>query len=282
VTATAVTWWLGVRRGLLPRRALYMVFGVGALVSRLVLPGDASRLVVGAGIALELGMLALISVRAPRFVRRLRRGAGLPTLLRIADALEEVGVPRRLARIMTTELTAFGLALTGWFRRAPQGGYSVHRTHMTLAFHVVFGGLIVVETFLFHLLLARVSEVGAWVATGSSIYVLIWLMGDAHGLRLGRVRIDRDAVVIEIARRWAAIVPRRTITAVRRVTAAPDGALDLALETPTVVLELSAPITARGPFGLTRTGTVVALTIDDAEGFIAALERPSGDDTLAR
>jgi hypothetical protein len=281
VTATVVTWWLGVRHGLVPRRGLYVVFAVGALASHLVLPVGSSRLALGAGIALELCTLALIGMRARRLLRRLRRGAGLPMLLRLADALEDVGVPRRLARIMSTELTTFGMALTGWFRRAPRDGYSIHRTHLTLAFHVVLGGMIVLETFIFHLLLARVSEVGAWIATGSSIYALIWLAGDAHGLRLGRIRIERDAVVIEIARRWAAIVPRRAITAVRRVTAAPEGvsgvALDLALETPTVVLYLSAPITARGPFGLTRTGTVVALTIDDAEGFVAALEWGLGE-----
>jgi hypothetical protein len=38
-------------------------------------------------------------------------------------------------------------------------------------------------------------------------------------------------------------------------------------------LELSAPVTARGPFGRTRTGTRVAITIDDPAGFVAALAR---------
>lgn len=271
VTATVVTWWLGVRRGLVSRRALYVVFGLGALASRLILPAGSSRLALGVGVAVELCALALIAVRAPRLIRGLRRRAGLPMLIRLADALEDVGVPRRLARIVTTELTTFGVALTGWFRHAPRDGFTVHRTHLTLAFHVVIGGLVALETVVLHVLLARVTDVGAWIATGSSIYALIWLAGDAHALRLGRIRIEREAVVIEIARRWAAVIPRHAIVEVRRATAVPDGALDLALETPTVVIELSAPVTARGPFGLARTGTQVALTIDDAAGFVAAL-----------
>jgi len=178
-----------------------------------------------------------------------------------------------VARILTTELTTTTLALTGWFRRGPRHGFSVHRTHCTLAFHVVLSLMLALETIVLHLLLAQVSLLGAWIATGSSIYALIWLAGDAHALRLCRIRVEPEAVVIEIARRWAAVIPRHTITAARRETALAEGALDLAIETPTIALELSAPITARGPFGLTRTGTRVALTIDDAAGFLAALER---------
>ena len=43
-------------------------------------------------------------------------------------------------------------------------------------------------------------------------------------------------------------------------------------------LELSESITARGPFGLTRTGTRIALTVDDAAGFAAALGGGAGGD----
>lgn len=280
LTATAATWWLGVRRGGLPRRAPLVVFAVGALTARLLLqaklPG-APRLALGAVLALELATLALIAARARRLVRALRRGAGRPAILRIADALEDVGIPRRLARILTTELATMSLALTGWVRRAPRTGFSVHRTHASLAIHAVLVFLIALETIALHLLLARASELAAWISTGCSIYAVLWLVGDAHALRLGRIRVERDELVIEIARRWAAIVPRRAITAARRETAiAPDAAartLSLAIEAPTVALELAEPVTARGPFGLTRTGTRIALTVDDPAGFLAALER---------
>ena len=63
------------------------------------------------------------------------------------------------------------------------------------------------------------------------------------------------------------------IAAVRRAEAVAPGAIDLAIENPTVELELSAPVTVRGPFGLTRTGARLALTVDDADGFVAALGR---------
>ena len=273
VTAAAATWWLGVRCGWLSRRAPFVVFGVGALTARLVLSIEASRLALGIGVGLELIAIAMTAVRARRLIRRMRRDADLPMIIRLADGLEDIGIPRRLARILTTEISTTGLALTGWFRRAPRHGFTVHRTHCSLAVHAVIAGLIALETIAFHLLLAQATVVGAWIATGSSIYALLWLVGDAHALRLGRIRVERDAVVIEIGRRWAAIIPRRTIVAVHRETALADGTVDLAIETPTVALELSAPITARGPFGRTRTGARLALTIDDAAGFIAALDR---------
>jgi hypothetical protein len=277
LTAAAATWWLGVRGAGLPRRTPLVVFGAGVLTARLLLPAPAAHLALGAGLALELLVFATVVVRAPRLLRRLREGADLPLLLRLADALEDVGVPRLIARILTTEIATTGLALTGWFRRAPRTGFTVHRTHCAIASNVVLIGLVALETFVVHLLLARVSPVAAWIATACSIYALLWLIGDAHALRLGRIRVERDAVVIEIARRWAAVIPRRAIVAVHRETAVAPGAvdrtIDLSIETPTVVLELSAPATARGPFGLTRTGARVALTVDDPAGFAAALER---------
>lgn len=284
LTATAATWWLGVRRAGLPRRAPLAVFAVGALTARLLLSTrlpDAPRVALAAVLALELATLALIAARARRLIRSLRRGAGLPAILRIAGALEDVGIPRRLARILTTELATLPLALTGWVRRAPRAGFSIHRTHCSLAIHAVLVFLIALETIALHLLIARATEIGAWISTGCSIYAALWLVGDAHALRLGRIRVERDALVIEIARRWAAVVPRRAITAARRETAiARDargrptaGTLDLAIETPTVALELAEPVTARGPFGLVRTGTRIALTVDDPAGFLAALER---------
>jgi hypothetical protein len=281
LTAAAATWWLGVRGAGLPRRAPLVAFGAGALTARLVLPAQAAHLALGAGLALELLVAATVVVRAPRLVRRLRRDAGLPLILRLGDALEDIGIPRPFARILTTELATLPLALTGWFRRAPRAGFTVHRTYCTLATHVVLIGLIAAETVALHLLLGRASPIAAWIATASSIYTLLWLIGDAHALRLGRIRVEPGVVIVEIARRWAVVIPRDAIVAVHRETAAAPGAvdreiestLDLSIETPTVTLELTAPITARGPFGRTRTGARVALTVDDPAGFAAALAR---------
>jgi hypothetical protein len=273
VTAAAATWWLGVKRGRLSRRAPLVVLGAGALTVRLALPA-AAEVGVAIAIAAELGLLAVIAARAPRLVRGLRRDAHRPAILRIGDGLEEIGIPRRLARILTTEATTLGLALTGWFRRAPRGGFTVHRTHTTLAFHAVFAGLVVLEAAAFHILLAQVTPVGAWIATATSLYALLWLLGDAHALRLGRIRVEPGELVIEIARRWAVVIPRHAITAVRRATEVAEGVVDLAIETPTVELELAAPVTARGPFGIERTGARLALTVDDAAGFMAALGWP--------
>ena len=273
VTAAAATWWLGVRGGRLPGQAPFVVLGAGVLTARLLLPAEAARVAIGIGIGLEAIVLATIAARIPRLIRGLRRAAHLPALLRLAEGFESAGVPRWLAGILATEASMLGLALTGWIRRAPRHGFTVHRTRCAIAIDVVIAGMIVLETIVTHLLLARVSPVAAWISTGCSAYALLWLVGDAHALRLGRVRIERDDLVIEVARRWAAVIPRRTIVAVRPATAVAGGAIDLAIEEPTVEIELSAPVTARGPFGRTRTGTRVALTIDDAAGFVAALAR---------
>jgi hypothetical protein len=271
VTATAATWWLAVRPGLLPRRALIAVFAVGALVARLVLAGDASHVAFAAVATLELFVMALAVIRMRRLVRRYRATAGTPLIIRLADALEHIGMPRVVARIATTELVTLPMGLIGWFRRAPRDGFSSHRTHLTLAIHVVLVLLVALETLALHIVIVRASPLWAWISTGSSIYFALWLLGDMQALRLGRVRVSESALTVEIGRRWAVVVPRDAIVAVHRATACPEGAANLALETPTVVVELTAPVTVRGPFGKTRRGAQLALTIDDPDRFIAAL-----------
>ncbi len=68
VTATAATWWLGVRRGLLSQGAPFVVLGVGVLTARLVLPAEAAHVAFGIGVGIEALVLATIVVRAPRLI----------------------------------------------------------------------------------------------------------------------------------------------------------------------------------------------------------------------
>ena len=135
----------------------------------------------------------------------------------------------------------------------------------------LIGFLVIGETVATHLLLALWSPLAAWIATASSAYLLLWVIADTQAIRLYPVRISGTTLHVRLGVRWRAAIPRAQIASVTEIRAVPEGALDLALFEPTVLVTLRTPVELRGLLGKTRRGDRIALTIDDPEAFIAAV-----------
>jgi hypothetical protein len=224
------------------------------------------------GLLAELALAIWLIIRLRRVARVVRRrradGHGLTAAL---DA-GLIGMVRfrALASGLAMEVSAFTLALTGWFRRAP-AGFSMHRRSSYVAVVGVLLFLAAVESAAAHLLLATwVSPIAAWVATGLAIYGVTWLLGDTHAVRLSPLRFAPAGLIIEKGVRWHLVVPREDIAAATPIEGPVAGALDLSLLGPNLLLTLHRPAQARGPFGITRSATQVALSVDDRAAFTAA------------
>jgi hypothetical protein len=238
--------------------------------------------VVGIGWALlEVALAVLLVVRVRRLVRRARElragGAAAPEAVEVA--LGEVLHAPRLAAFFVTEVRAVWLALTGWFRRPPADGYSFHRACRWTIVVGTLSFLLVVETAGLHVLISRWSPLAAWIATGLSIYALLWIAGDTHALRLSRLRVTPEALLVEIGLRWRAVVPLAAIASVApldaRLPKAPD-VLRGELLHPAVLVTLREPVRARGPLGTVRSVTSISLGLDDPAGFRRALAEAIG------
>ncbi len=286
VTAALATWWLGVRRGALPRRAPFVVLALGFLAARLILPADAREglvvLRVAWGVA-ELGVLLVVVAQVGRIRRRARalRSAGTPSI----DALEQALAPAvgsLPARLLATELSVLGFALAGWRRPTPPEDartFSMHRRcHQALVAGVVVF-LILGEAAALHLLVARLSPVTAWVLSASSVWFALWLIGDAHAVRLQPLRLVADGLAVGVGIRWRAFVPYRAIASIEPAGDAQRGSTTLAatvMRAADVRLVLSHPLEARGPFGRTRRFDALLLTVDRPDELIAAVRAAIG------
>ena len=103
-----------------------------------------------------------------------------------------------MAAIFASELAVVGLALTGWFRRPQRGAMSMRSTGW-LTIVGVIGFLMVVETVVLHVVLTMVwSPIAAWVATGSSAYMLLWLIGDAQAVDMARESMESVRVCADL------------------------------------------------------------------------------------
>jgi len=272
VTATALTWWLGVRTKALSPWMAVAVLSWGVASARRWVPHAPLGALVAIGGALEVATVGWLLVRIRRVVRVARAARAEGPIDSIAAGLVAARIPARVAAILATELAVVGLAVTGWFRR-PAAGQLAMRSTGWLLYAGVFGFLVIVESAATHLVLAMWSPVVAWLASASSAYALLWLIADAQAIRLYPVAVDGDVLRVRLGIRWRATIRLASIASIEPVRAVPAGALDLALLEPTVLVTLREPVELRGLLGRRRRGDRIALTIDDPQALIVAVAR---------
>jgi hypothetical protein len=277
ITATAALYLIAVRGGHLAPRALWPV-GAAGLVAARVLVGSAvdtthAALAVAAVLELLAAAVIALRVRRARTGWRTARAGGAARLDALDAALTATGLPRRIAGAIASELGVVGCALTGWRRpRVAADTFTVHRVNGWTLYAGVFALLTIAETPVVHLALAAFGHsTAAWIATGLALYSALWLVGDAHALRHGGVVLGRDALELRLGVRWRGRIARAAIAHVERGSA-PARAADFSILGATVVLHLREPVTLHGLAGRRRTTDVIALSIDDADRFLAVVD----------
>lgn len=278
VTATLIVWWLGVRRGVLPRLAAMLTFALGAFIARRWVPEAplTALLVVGGAVEMFAAGWLLVRirhvVRGARAVRRDRPDDG--PISALEAGLTAARFPAWFVAIASNELAVVWLAVTGWFRRAPRASQTTTPLAMRgsgwISIASVMGFVIAVESVAAHIAIDRLSPIAAWIATASSAYMLLWLVADAHAIRLYPCTLRDGALHIRIGVRWRATVPLAAITQITQITSVPKGAANLALLEPTVLITTREPIELRALFGIRRRADRIALTIDDPALLVAA------------
>jgi hypothetical protein len=280
VSAAVMTWVLGVRRARLPRTAPLLVFGLGLIAARLLLPRNAQdivdtlRILLGAA---ELAAIASVLAHSGRVRRRFRalRISGVGRADALEQALEPaVGGP--LSRLLVFELSALGLALVGWRSAPPEDArtFSMHRRshHGLLVAVLLF--LVAGETVALHLAIAPHSSMIAWLLSASSGWLALWLVGDAHALRLNPLRLASEALIVTVGVRWHIVVPYDAISAVEQAGRAAEGTRVLratSFGAADVCIRTTRPLEARGVFGRRRRFDTLLLSVDRPDALADAL-----------
>jgi hypothetical protein len=154
--------------------------------------------------------------------------------------------------------------------------------HATVAGVFVF--LLAVESLPVHLLLAQHAAWPAWAATASSLWVAYYIVADVRAVRRQPLVLEPEGLRFAIGLRWRGLVPYASIARVTRGSGRDDpqllratvvGAADL-------VLVLTEPLEAEGPFRLRRRYRKLALSVDDPDALAAALTEAGRAALIAR
>jgi hypothetical protein len=247
------------------------LFALGAALAAVLLrsrPEARPALAVTGGIA-EVAVVALLVGRARRAARELGASAHADFLDRVA------GLTDPLSRLLALELGVLYYALVGPRRPPPTGPGVFGYTGGGLG-SLIFGlGFVAtMEGAAVHLALRAAHPRLALAFAAANAYGLVWLWALWQGARLRPIALTEEALVVRVSLLWTAVVPRSAIANVTRIDEArrDKATLRAALGTsPTLLVTLVAEVVARGPLGLTRRVTRVALAVDEPDRLAAAL-----------
>ncbi|HTS29380.1 MAG TPA: hypothetical protein VMH81_26100 [Bryobacteraceae bacterium] len=273
VTVPLLYFWLVVRAGLQPAITLVPLFLVALIRATYVAPGLGwMRPVIGA--CAELAVLTVLTVRVRRGLRV--AGTGGDFLERVGLAASEVVPVAPAAELLAAEIAVLYFALGSWRSRpfVPAGAraFSIHERSSAGILFSAIGGLCLVESAVAHVVIQRWSVAAAWILTALSLYSALWLAAIARSFAMRPILVGGGELVVRNGMLHTLQVPLVKIKSVGRGSG--DGAWCIPpLTDANVVVEFREVVTARGLYGLKRRVTQVALSVDDPEGFEAALNR---------
>jgi hypothetical protein len=156
--------------------------------------------------------------------------------------------------------------------------FTVHRRRGGAIVAGALAALGAIETFAVHLLVHPHAPALAWAITASSAATVAWMIADAIALARGGVIVGDDAIELRIGRRWRARIPRAAIDQLERVSgrvARAPGLVRAGVLGADLIVHLRAPAIVGGPLGVSRRASRIALTLDDPDGFVAAVTSSS-------
>lgn len=279
-----------VRKGRWPRVTALELMLAGLAAAAVLLPFQRARLLRLLELAVlpvEAALLVWIGARTVRALRRTRStSAARDAFEQIRRTTRDIVAAPRLADAIAFEVAVFYYALFSW-RTRPHGPSRAPVQARAFAYHARsgYGGIVVavllltvVEGTAVHLLVSLWSPVAAWVLTGTSIYAMLWFIADHRASLLRPLWVTSESLWVNTGIRWSVHVERRQIAGMHHER--PAGARPFLratlLGTPTLWVELSEPVVARGPYGFERRVRWIGLSPDDRREFESALStRPT-------
>ncbi|MEM7575337.1 MAG: hypothetical protein AAF433_20690 [Bacteroidota bacterium] len=270
----------------IPKTTAVPVFVLGLILASWVLPvhlqGHLAGLKTYLFPVVEVGVLTFVVYSARRAMKTYRKhqSGQLDFYSATKMAAAEL-LPQRLVAPFAMEIGIIYYGLINWRRRELVANeFSYHRKSGTPAIMGAFIFLILVEVISVHILLAMWSHLAAWILTGLSLYSGLQILGMARSLAKRPIGVEDHILKLPYGIMAEAAIPLDLIDRVELTSSRLDPDNPLAsklsplgeLERHNVVLHLRKSIKITSLYGRKREVELLALHVDEKEGFAAFLE----------
>jgi hypothetical protein len=228
----------------------------------------------------EIGVITLIIIKIRKTIREIKLNqqtdADLYSVLKksASNVLEN----EKLGKVFATEIAMIYYGLFRWKKTQPTNNqFTCYKENGIIAIFITLVFLVVVETFVVHLLLIRWNELVAWIIFALSIYAGIQILGHTKALINRFTEITNSHLILRYGLFGDAEIPLTNIKAIRLTQEESNDktikALKLlgSMESHNMLIEFDKTIQFESVYGIRRKHTAVLLQIDNLKEFTAKL-----------
>lgn len=222
----------------------------------------------------ELAVVSVVLVKVRRTVKAYHSKTGSDFYVNLRMAALETLEFRSLAMAFSTEIAVFYYALFCWRRKPLQPNeFTGYRESGSIALLAIIIFLVLAETFVIHILLARWSPAFAWVLSLMSLYTGLQLFGHLKALVHRPSVVLADALHLKYGLFGDVIIPLCDVESVELLkdgTGEPATQLVLlnGLEASNILLRFKQEQTIEKVYGLTKKCSALRVYADDSHRFV--------------
>lgn len=230
---------------------------------------------------IEVGVASFIiyKVRKAVLFHRKQENKSLDFFTALKTTCAEI-LPKPAVVPFATEISIFYYGFVYWKRRKlAENEFSNHKESSSLALFFILIVIVAIEIVPIHILLAKWSEVAAWILTILSAYSGLQIFGFAKSLMKRPIAVENDRVLLRYGVMQEAEIPIEDIKKITLTTKEFDKEENITrlsllgeAEGHNVLIETHNEQIVRGLFGIKKTFTKIALHVDKKGEFKAYLE----------
>lgn len=284
ITAPLV-YYLLIRKSKIPVTTVLPILIVGLIVGTYILPIENQyylNLFKTWGLpAIELLVLSFIIIKVRRSIKTHKQKKQENT--DFYDILKETCsdlIPQKLVPIFATEIAVIYYGFINWKKISPKPNeFTYHKNSGTTSLIAAIIFILLIETFVLHILITRWSNVAAWVLSALSMYTVIQLFGYLKSLSQRPIIIRSNHLIIRYGILAETEISLQDIDFIELSTS--DLKLDNLtkklstfgeLESHNVILKLKKEYSLLGLYGIRKKFTNLALYLDKKEEFKSKIE----------
>lgn len=185
-----------------------------------------------------------------------------------------------VGKAIAFEIAAAYYAFFKWKAKRGENTFTYHKQNGVTALLIVFGFIVVIETFVLHILVAKWSAIVAWILTISSLYFLFQIYAHGKAVFLRPIEIAGNKLFVRCGLLGDTEIDLANVESIEKVSAPPElknNEIKLAplgeFTACNLKINLHEEAVLNGVYGRRKNFKTIFISVDDAEVFKGEIEK---------
>lgn len=279
-----IVYFLLIRKTKIPKGTTVTLLILGVVIASYIIPKEHQIIIHLAKQFLipvmEVSIFTLVVLRIRKVYKKFQGAKedapDFMTTLRVA--VSEI-LPKKVVEPFVLEIAMIYYCFFAWKKPTLlNNAFTYHKRSDLVLIFGVFIGLVIIETFTFHLLIERWSPLVAWIGTSLSLYSIVQIIGIIKSASRRPILLNKESVLLRFGMMAETEVKYEDIERVelsqRTISNNPLAKkLGTELNSHNVVIYLKKENILHGLFGIKNNFNILSLFVDDHKKFKEAIDQ---------